>query len=102
MGFRKNRVNELMKLSQVKSGTTMVIFVKPNSARFRIIVEDGTLIVHCTEEPVKGKVNKELVKGLSALFGTKVKLVSGFTSKQKKLLVTGLAKSDVSRILSPK
>ena len=80
----------------------MVIFVKPNSARFRIIVEDGTLIVRCTEEPVKGKVNKELVKELSNFFGTKVKLVSGFTSKQKKLLVTDLVKSDVAQILSLK
>ena len=91
-----------MKLSQVKGGTTMVIFVKPNFSRFRIIVEDGTLIVQCSEEPVKGKVNKELVKGLSNFFGTKVKIVSGFTSKQKKILVTDLAKSDVAQILSLK
>ena len=91
-----------MQLGQVKNGTVIVVFVKPNSARFKIIVEDDKLVVHCTEEPVKGKVNKELVKELSNFFSAKVKLVSGYTSKQKKLLVTDAVKSEVAQILSPK
>ena len=91
-----------MGLSQTKEGTIITMFVKPNSARFKVIFEDDELGVHCTEEPVKGKVNKELVKELSILFHTKVKLVSGFTTKQKKLLITGTEKSEVEQLLRPK
>ena len=92
----------LMQLLQVKDGTIIVLFVKPNSASFKIIVEDNNLVVHCTEEPVKGRVNKELVKELSNLFRSRVKLVSGFTSKKKILLVTGALKSEVAQSLSLK
>lgn len=91
-----------MQLLQVKDGTIIVLFVKPNSASFKIIVEDDNLVVHCTEEPVKGRVNKELVKELSNFFRARVKLVSGFTSKKKKLLVTGALKSEVAQSLSLK
>ena len=90
----------LVQLIQVKDGTIIVLFVKPNSASFKIIVEDDNLVVHCTEEPVKGRVNKELVKELSNFFRARVKLVSGFTSKKKILLVTGALKSEVAQSLS--
>jgi uncharacterized protein (TIGR00251 family) len=88
-----------MKINQTKNGTLIEVFVKPNSARFEVIVEDGELVVRCTEEPVKGKVNKELAKAFSKLFHAKVEIVSGFTSKQKKLLIIGVAKSEVEQLL---
>jgi uncharacterized protein (TIGR00251 family) len=56
-------------------------------------------VVQCTEEPVKGKVNKELLKALSKFFHTNVKLVSGAASKQKLLLLKGIEKSEVERLL---
>ena len=88
-----------MKLTETKNGTIIEVFVKPNSRHFEVIVERDEIVVRCNEEPVKGKVNKELIKELSKLFHCKVELVSGSTSKQKKLLLRGIEKNEVERLL---
>ena len=54
-----------MKIKETKDGAVIDIFVKPNSKGFEITVDDGEIVVFCTEQPVKGKVNKELVKEFS-------------------------------------
>jgi hypothetical protein len=64
------------------------------------LVEGDDIVVHCVEEPVEGRVNKELVKKLSRLFGGRVEVVSGFSSKQKRLLVRDADKSEVERALT--
>jgi uncharacterized protein (TIGR00251 family) len=65
-----------MKLTETKDGIIIEVFVKPNQPRFRIEVDDE-IVVFSTEEPVKSKVNKEIIKQLSKLFHAKVELVSG-------------------------
>ncbi len=88
-----------MRINEVKDGVILDVNVKPNSKEFKIVVEGDEIVVFCVEAPVKGKVNKELVKEFSRLFHSKVELVSGFTSKQKKLLIRGFRKSEAERIL---
>ena len=88
-----------MGINEVKDGVILDVNVKPNSKEFKIVVEGDEIVVFCVEAPVKGKVNKELVKEFSRLFHSKVELVSGFTSKQKKLLIRGFRKSEGERIL---
>jgi len=88
-----------MKINEVKDGVILEVNVKPNSKEFKIVVEGEEIVVFCVEAPVKGKVNKELIKEFSRLFNNKVELVSGFTSKQKKLLIRGFGKSEAERIL---
>jgi uncharacterized protein (TIGR00251 family) len=88
-----------MRINEVKDGVILEVNVKPNSKEFKIVVEGDEIVVFCVEAPVKGKVNKELVKEFSRLFHSKVELVSGFTSKQKKLLIRGFRKSEAERIL---
>ena len=88
-----------MRINEVKDGVILDVNVKPNSKEFKIVVEEDEIVVFCVEEPVKGKVNKELVKEFSRLFHSKVELVSGFTSRQKKLLIRGFGKSEAERIL---
>lgn len=51
-----------MKLAQTKDGIVVEVFVKPNSAKFEVFLEGGEVVVRSTEEPTKGKVNKELIK----------------------------------------
>ena len=89
-----------MKISETKNGTIIEVFVKPKSAKFEVLLEGDEVVVRCTEKPVKGKVNKELLKVLSKIFHTNVELVSGATSKQKRLLLKGMEKSEVERLLS--
>jgi len=88
-----------MRINEVKDGVILDVNVKPNSKEFKIVVEGDEIVVFCVEAPVKGKVNKELVKEFSRLFHNKVELVSGFTSRQKKLLIRGCGKSEAERVL---
>ena len=89
-----------MKLQETAEGVVLDVHVKPKSEKFRVEVDGDEVVVSCREAPVKGKVNKELLKQLSRLFGRKVELVSGFTSRQKRFLVSGIGAEEVKRILA--
>ena len=89
-----------MRLQETAQGVVLDVHVKPNSKQFKVEVDGDELVVSCPKAPVKGKVNKELLKHLSRLFGHKVELVSGFTSRQKKFLVSDIRSEDVNRILA--
>jgi len=88
-----------MKLTETKDGVIVEVFVNPNSPKFEVVVEGNEVVVRSTEEPTKGKVNKELIKEFSKLFHTKVEIVSGSTSRQKRLLIRDAEKNCVERFL---
>lgn len=89
-----------MKLQETEQGSVIEVFVKPKSKHFEVKIEEDEMVVFCQEAPVKGKVNRELTKGLSKLFGRRVQIISGFTSRQKKLLIADTSIEDFRRILS--
>jgi hypothetical protein len=76
-----------MNINQTQDGTILKVFVKPNNPKFKIEFNDDEVVIYSTEEPIKGKVNREIVKKLSRMFGFEVKVISGLTSKQKVLLI---------------
>ena len=76
------------------------VHVKPRSGNFKALVEGDDVMVYCSEEPHGGRVNRELVKELSRLFLKKVEFVSGFASRDKRVLVRNAVKSEVERALS--
>ena len=88
-----------MSISETKDGIIIKVFVKPNSPKFKVEFEGDEIVVHCTEEPVKGKVNKELLKEFTKLLHSKVELVSGFTSKEKQLFVKNMRKQQAEQLL---
>ena len=88
-----------MSINETKDGVIISVFVKPNSPKFRVELDGDEIVIHCTEEPVKGKVNKEIIKELSKLLHAKVELVSGFTSKQKQLFIKGIGKQQAEQLL---
>jgi len=88
-----------MKLVETKDGTIIEVFVKPNQPKFKMTTDGDEIVVFSTEEAVKGRVNKEVVKEFSKLFHAKVEIVSGLTSKQKQLLVRELEKGEVEQLL---
>jgi uncharacterized protein (TIGR00251 family) len=88
-----------MNVTETKDGAVIEVFVKPKSPKFEVLLEGDEIVVRCTEEPVKGRVNKELLKALSKFFHTNVELVSGATSRQKLLLITGVKKTEIERLL---
>jgi len=91
-----------LNVSETEDGAIIEVFVKPNSPKFEIAIDHDEIVVFCTEQPVKGKVNKELVKEVSKLFHAKVDVVSGLTSKQKRLLIAGVGKREVEQLLRAK
>jgi len=95
----RTRVHHRMKITETKNGAIIEVYVRPQSQKFEVQLEGDEVVVRCTEEPVKGKVNKELLNGLSKFFGTDVELVSGATSRQKRLLLKGMTKNEAQRIL---
>ena len=88
-----------MSFYETKHGAILEVSVKPRSKEFKIVTEGDEIVVFCREDPVKGKVNRELVKEFSRLFHKKVELVSGFTSKQKKLLIRNAEGREVEHLL---
>ncbi len=91
-----------MNLTETKNGTVIEVFVRPNSKKFEVTLDDEEIIVRCTEEPTKGKVNKEIIREFSKMFHEPVEIVHGLTSKEKKILVAGIGKSEVEKILGYK
>ena len=89
-----------MELLKTDQGVVLSVYVKPDSREFTIEIEDEGLVVHCRESPMKGKVNRELTKELSKIFKKKVDITSGFTSKQKKVMIKDSSLEEVKRILS--
>jgi len=63
------------------------ISVVPNSPKFSVSYKNGRLKVMLTSEPEKNRANIELIQNLSKLLGKQVRIVSGLTSKRKKLAV---------------
>jgi uncharacterized protein (TIGR00251 family) len=91
-----------MSIKETGDGVLITIFVKPNSPKFAIELEEAGVVVYATEEPEKGKVNKEILKELSRFFQKKVEMVSGSTSRQKQLAVIGVKKAEIEQLLKKK
>jgi len=89
-----------MKLLKTTQGTVLDAHVKPNSKEFKIKIEEDELILFCRETPIKGRVNKEVIKELSKLFKKRTEILSGFTSKQKRILIRDASAEEVNEILS--
>ena len=87
-----------MSITETKDGVVLTIFVKPNSPKFKIELDGDEVVVYSTEEPVKGKVNKEIIKELTKLLHTKVELVSGATSRKKQFFIKGMGKQQLEKL----
>jgi uncharacterized protein (TIGR00251 family) len=88
-----------MRVVETKDGVVVEVFVKANQPKFDVKIDGDEAIVFCTGEPVKGKVNKELVRELSKRLHSGVEIVSGLTSRQKRLLIKGASKNEVESLL---
>jgi len=88
-----------MKIYGTRHGVILDVSVRPRSQEFKILADKDGILVFCREKPVKGKVNGELIKEFSKLFHKEVELISGFTSKQKRLLIKDAGIKDVQQLL---
>jgi hypothetical protein len=88
-----------MRMQKISGGVVIGVHVKPKSKQFRITVESDELVVFCREAPVKGRVNRELIKKLSRLFHRRVEILSGFSTRQKEILIRDIEVEEVNNIL---
>ncbi len=73
--------------------------VKPGSKTNSLEFFDGILSVHIKERPVKNKANLALLKYLKGVFGKEVEILSGLSSKNKKIAIKNLSKSEYENII---
>ena len=67
---------------------TLLVKVKPNSPKTRIVSEDGDrLTIEISAPAEQNKANIELIKLLSKHFNGDVKILRGLTSKTKLIRV---------------
>lgn len=89
-----------MELHEIPQGTIIDIYVRPRCKQFQVKIEDDEIVVFCREAPMKGSVNRELTKELSKRFKRRVEIVSGFSSRQKKVLIAETSVEEIEEILS--
>jgi uncharacterized protein (TIGR00251 family) len=88
-----------MKLTETKEGTIIEVFVKPNQPKFKVAISDNEIFVFSSEQPVKDRVNKEIIKEFSKIFHSKIEFVSGLKSRRKQLLIKNMEKCEAELTL---
>jgi len=88
-----------LSIVETKDGVILTLFVIPNSNTFKVEFGGEEIVVRSTKEPVKGRVNKEIIKEFTKLLHVKVDLVAGLTSRQKKMIALGITKPQVEQAL---
>ena len=92
-----------MYFSETAEGTILNVKAQPRSSKAGVdgLLGDAVKVrVRCA--PVDGKANKELVETLADAFGlpkSRVAFKSGETSKQKRILLMGVAAETVRRVV---
>ena len=85
-------------MSQAQRGTISVK-VQPRASRDEVLgVRDGTLWVRVKAAPVDGKANAAMVELLGERLGiakSRIRVVRGHTSRDKRVSVEGMSSEDV-------
>ncbi len=97
---RMSRSKSPASIEETVEGVLLRVYVKPRSANLGFVFEEEEILVFCRENPVKGKVNREIIKELTKLFHKRVKLLAGSTSRQKMFLIVDAKKDQVERFLN--
>lgn len=81
------------------------IRVVPRASKSEIVgLYDGALKVRIAAPPIDGAANTELVKVLAKAFAvskSSVEIISGQSSKSKRIRITGASETAVTAVLKP-
>lgn len=84
------QIPDLKFVKTVSEGLIVKIKIIPNSSKNDIIIEDESIRVKVTAQPVENKANKALIEFLSKQLKipkTFIEIVKGETSKEKTILL---------------
>lgn len=94
----------MIKLTTKADGVTFPVRVQPRASRSGVAGElDGALKIRLAAPPVEGAANEELIRFLAKLFDApraNISLVSGSTSRNKVVKVSGISPNDAERKLN--
>lgn len=83
---------------------TLSIRIQPRASKNELVtMESGALKIRLTAPPVDGAANEALVRFLAAALSvpkSHVEIVSGHTSRDKVVRISGVSESDVRRVLN--
>jgi uncharacterized protein (TIGR00251 family) len=81
----------------------MTVHIKTLKSETKLLCEpDGTITIHVTAPPMKGKANREIRKWLSQKLGvpsSNVQLVAGFHSNVKVIEIRGMTDAEIAAAL---
>lgn len=94
----------LMNVTDESNNVTITVRVIPRSSRTEIVGEiDGAVKVRVASPPVDGAANTELIRFISKKLGvarSSVSIVSGETSRTKRLRVNGASAQEIRDLLA--
>jgi hypothetical protein len=94
----------MISIKETKDGVVFDVRVLPRSSRCEIAgIQGEALKIKITAPPVDGKANDECVKFLSDWLGIKksrITIISGHTSKNKRIAVSGVTVRDMETIVA--
>ncbi|MBX5483144.1 MAG: DUF167 domain-containing protein [Myxococcaceae bacterium] len=91
-------------LTEVAGGTELAVLVQPRASRSKVVGEhDGHLKIQLAAPPVDGEANAALMDLLAKRLGIprrQITLVSGQTSRRKRVRVEGLEPAQVLAVMT--
>src|SRR5262245_16987693 len=94
----------MVKLSATDNAISFAVRVQPRASKSGVIGEhDGALKIRLAAPPVDGEANEELVRLLAKLFDAprnRVAILSGQTSKNKIVRVSGISVEEGEKVLA--
>ena len=92
------------KQKQTDVSATLSVRIQPRASKNGVTrMEDGSLKIRLTAPPVDGAANEALVKFLSETLSvskSQVEIVTGHTSREKRVKISGMSDEDVNRLLN--
>lgn len=93
-----------VKLTVTDDAITFAVRVQPRASKSEVSGElDGALKIRLAAPPVDGEANEALIKLLSKLFDaprTRITILSGLSSKNKIVRLSGMTVDKVERVLA--
>lgn len=91
-------------LSQTPDGVELAVLVQPRASRSRVVGEHGGLLkIQLAAPPVDGEANAALIEFLARLLRVpkrQVTLVSGDTSRRKRLRIEGVEPAAAEAVMT--
>ena len=91
-------------LTAVSGGVELAVLVQPRASRSRVVGEhDGMLKIQLAAPPVDGEANHALIELLARLLDVprrQIALISGETSRRKRVRIEGVEPAQVQAVMN--